>query len=92
MVARVFGKRHDNVLKDIREIDCSAEFRLLNFEESYYKNEQGKRQPCCSMTRDGFVFMAMGWLLQGCREMRCPFFVWHYWRVVSGQNGQLAEW
>lgn len=33
-VSKVFGKRHDNVLKDIRELDCSEDFRLLNFKES----------------------------------------------------------
>jgi Rha family phage regulatory protein len=60
-VARFFGKRHDNVLADIRNLDCSDEFRLLNFKESGYKNEQGKRQPCYTMTRDGFVFLVMGY-------------------------------
>lgn len=44
-VAETFGKRHDNVLKDIRELDCSDEFRLLNFEESTYLNSQNKKQP-----------------------------------------------
>lgn len=42
-VAETFGKRHDNVLKDIRELDCSDEFRLLNFEESTYLNSQNKK-------------------------------------------------
>jgi len=60
-VAQAFDKRHDNVLKDIRELDCSDEFRLLNFEESSYKNAQGKKQPSYCMTRDGFVFLVMGY-------------------------------
>jgi Rha family phage regulatory protein len=60
-VAQAFEKRHDNVLKDIRELDCSDEFRLLNFEESSYKNAQGKKQPSYCMTRDGFVFLVMGY-------------------------------
>ena len=60
-VAQAFGKRHDNVLKDIRELDCSDKFRLLNFEESSYRNAQGKKQPAYCMTRDGFVFLAMGY-------------------------------
>ena len=60
-VAQAFEKRHDNVLKDIRELDCSDTFRLLNFEESSYRNEQGKKQPAYCMTRDGFVFLAMGY-------------------------------
>ena len=60
-VAQAFDKRHDNVLKDIRELDCSDDFRLLNFEESSYLNAQGKKQPAYCMTRDGFVFLAMGY-------------------------------
>ena len=57
-VAKFFEKRHDNVLQDIKRLDCSEEFRLLNFKESHYINEQGKKQPCVNMTRDGFT--------QGC--------------------------
>ena len=57
----MFDKRHDNILADIRNLDCSKEFRLLNFQESSYLNEQGKKQPCYDMTRDGFVFLVMGY-------------------------------
>ena len=32
----------NKVLRDIRELDCSEEFRLFNFGQSFYKNEQGK--------------------------------------------------
>lgn len=61
MVAMVFNKRHDNVLRDIQNLDCSDDFRLLNFEESKYTNDQGKKHPCVNMTRDGFVFLVMGY-------------------------------
>lgn len=60
-VAEFFEKEHKNVIRDIRELDCSEEFRLLNFEQSSYKNQQGKKQPCYCMTRDGFVFLVMGY-------------------------------
>ena len=61
MVAKMFETRHDDVLRSIRNLDCSEEFRLRNFAESSYRNEQGKKQPCFNMTRDGFVFLAMGY-------------------------------
>lgn len=61
MVAKMFGKDHNKVLRDIRELDCSEEFRLSNFGQSSYKNEQGKKQPCFNMTRDGFTFLVMGY-------------------------------
>ena len=60
-VAQFFEKRHDSVLRDIRNLDWSDDFRLLNFVESNYLNEQGHRQPCYTMTRDGFVFLVMGY-------------------------------
>ena len=61
IVAQMFERRHDNVLRDIKTLDCSNEFRRLNFEESSYINEQGKKQPCVNMTRDGFTFLVMGY-------------------------------
>lgn len=60
-VAEEFDKQHDNVLRDIRNLDCSEQFRLLNFEESSYRNEQNKKQPEYLMTKDGFVFLVMGY-------------------------------
>ena len=60
-VAEYFGKRHDNVIRDIRKlIESAPSLGLLNFEESSYKNEQGKKQPCYRMDRKGFVLLAMG--------------------------------
>jgi hypothetical protein len=35
-------------------------FRLLNFQESSYPNEQNRIMPTIEMTRDGFTFLAMG--------------------------------
>ena len=60
-VAQMFNKMHDDVLKSIRNLDCSEEFRLRNFAESSYLNQQGKKQPCYAMTRDGFTFLVMGY-------------------------------
>ncbi|MGL5436841.1 MAG: Rha family transcriptional regulator [Lachnospiraceae bacterium] len=33
-IAETFGKRHDSVLRDIKELECSAEFSFHNFVES----------------------------------------------------------
>ena len=60
-VAQEFLKRHDNVLADIRKLDCSHEFRLLNFKESFYFNEQEKKQPMFLISKDGFMFLVMGY-------------------------------
>lgn len=60
-VAEEFSKQHDNVLRDIRSLDCSKEFNVLNFEEVKYKDAKGERRPEYLMTKDGFVFLVMGY-------------------------------
>lgn len=62
-VAEVFGKQHKNVVRDIKSLDCSEEFRELNFEPSKiaYQNGNIKKQlPMYYITRDGFMFLVMG--------------------------------
>ena len=60
IVAKYFDKEHKNVIRAIKDLDCSDDFRRLNFQPSYYQNEQNKRQPMYRMTRDGFMFLVMG--------------------------------
>lgn len=59
-VAEVFGKHHKDVLKVIKNIECSEEFRLHNFAPTSYLDSQGKIQPMYEITRDGFSFLGMG--------------------------------
>ena len=59
-VAEKFGKPHNDVLKNIRRLDCSAEFTAGNFSLSEYKDPTGRTLPQYLMTRDGFTFLAMG--------------------------------
>lgn len=63
IVAKIFGKRHDNVLNSIRKIlqmDDEDGFNVLNFKEVKYKDEKGEYRPAYAMTRDGFTLLAMG--------------------------------
>lgn len=61
IVAAAFDRRHNDVLRDIRNLDCSGMFRLRNFAQSSYVNEQNKNQPETMMTKDGFMFLVMGY-------------------------------
>lgn len=66
-VAEIFGKRHDNVMRDITNI--INEVGVLNFEETPYQNEQNKQwYPKFNMTKDGFTLLAMG--LTGKKAMQ----------------------
>lgn len=59
-IAKCFGKRHDNILRKIENLDCSSEFNALNFEAVEYEDGKGESRPMYRITKDGFVFLAMG--------------------------------
>ena len=60
-VAKTFGKEHNKVLRDVRELECSEGFRLSNFGQSSYVNSQNKKMPMYYMTKDGFTLLVMGY-------------------------------
>lgn len=59
-IAERFEKEHKDVLKAIKNLECSEEFRGLNFEPSSYVTGQGKSAPMFWLTEEGFYFLAMG--------------------------------
>ncbi len=73
IIAEVFEKRHDNVLQDIKKLECSDEFRLLNFQERDYVDSRGKTQPMYIITRDGFSFLVMGYTGKKAAEFKEKF-------------------
>lgn len=60
-IAETFGKEHKHVLRDVRDLECSEEFRQSNFGLTYYLDVQNKKQPMYYITRDGFTLLAMGY-------------------------------
>ena len=60
-VAKVFGKMHKNVLRDIQNLECSEEFNRRNFAPVKYTDEKGEKRPMFEMTRDGFTILVMGY-------------------------------
>lgn len=71
VVAKFFGKRHSDVLRAISKLDCSEEFSQRNFalviESMTYidsnggcQNKTTKRAGHYSMTKDGLIFLVMG--------------------------------
>ncbi|HDZ4984552.1 TPA: Rha family transcriptional regulator [Campylobacter jejuni] len=86
-VAKVFGKRHDDILKairnivrDLREIGTSQD--LLNFAETYRITEirgfgkvKGKtrKDRCYNLTRDGFSLLAMGFTGKKALQFKIAF-------------------
>lgn len=75
MVAQVFGKRHDHVVRDIAKITdpksgLSKEFVLPNFGEISYKDSHGRKQKAYNMTRDGFTMLVMGYTGQKAMKFK----------------------
>lgn len=60
-VAETFGKAHDKVMRDIRELGCSPEFNAANFGDIYYMDSMNRKQKAYVMTRDGFTILVMGY-------------------------------
>ncbi|EBY1696932.1 transcriptional regulator [Salmonella enterica subsp. enterica serovar Javiana] len=59
-IAEFFRKMHKDVLKKIDNLECSAEFSERNFAPAEYTDEQGKKRPAYQITKNGFVFLVMG--------------------------------
>lgn len=60
-VAEVFGKEHNKVVRDIENLSCSENFNLANFGEINHIDDKGRSYKAYSMTKDGFVFLVMGY-------------------------------
>ena len=60
IVAQHFNKRHGDVLRAIRNLECSCEFSERNFASAEYKDEQKKPRQYYIITKDGFMFLVMG--------------------------------
>jgi len=73
VIAEKFGKRHDTVLRAIRNLECPDDFRLRNFAERDYIDDRGKTYPMFYITRDGFAFLAMGFTGKKAADWKIKF-------------------
>lgn len=82
-VAEVFGKRHDNVLKALKKINCSKQFNALHFKAVEYTDEKGEKRPKVLMTQDGFTFLVMGFTGKKAAEFK---------EAYIKQFNEMREW
>ncbi|MCU4394687.1 Rha family transcriptional regulator [Acinetobacter parvus] len=59
-VADIFNKQHKDVLRKLESLDCSTDFTERNFTLSEYLDSTGRKLPMYEMTKDGFMFLVMG--------------------------------
>ncbi len=69
-LAAYFGKQHKNVIAKIETLECSIEFIELNFKLNTYIDPIGRTLPCYQLTRDAFVFVAMGFTGRRAAEFK----------------------
>ena len=87
-VAEVFGKKHNNVLRDIERIctQVSEKFSQLNFESANYTDAQGKTRIMYRITKDGVALLVMGYT--GEKAMR---FKEAYIEAFNAMEAQLKN-
>jgi Rha family phage regulatory protein len=59
-VAEHFEKRHSEVLRAIKNLECSTEFHEAHFWPGEYIDRDGKKKPMFRLTRDGFAMLVIG--------------------------------
>lgn len=59
-IATFFKRNHKDVLRKIDNLDCSQEFTERNFTLSHYNDDSGKVNKAYHVTKNGFVFLVMG--------------------------------
>lgn len=71
-IAEYFGKQHKHVLRDIKNLDCSEEFTKSNFGLCFKNNvlQNGKKQIYYIISKDGFMFLAMGYRGKKASELK----------------------
>lgn len=77
-VAAHFGKRHRDVLRAVRALECPEDFRVRNFAltvETRSNPSGGAPIPSdvYRMTKDGFMFLAMGFTGKAAAVMKVAF-------------------
>jgi Rha family phage regulatory protein len=73
LIADKFGKRHSHVLEAIQKIEAPQSFTEPNFRLSEYTDSTGRALPMYSVSRDGFMFLAMGFKGKKAAEWKVKF-------------------
>ncbi|MBD3643535.1 Rha family transcriptional regulator [Alcanivorax sp.] len=71
-VAQVFGKQHKHVTEKIRKLDAPDHFLTANFSAVQYEH-RGNQYEAYEMTKDGFVFLVMGFTGKKAAEFKIAY-------------------
>lgn len=88
-IADYFGKRHDNVLRKIRQVrgECPDDFAQLNFEEADFIDKNGDIQPMYKLSKDGYMLLVMGFTGKAAMLIKIKFIQAFNWMAE-----QISRW
>lgn len=87
---REYAREHKAVLRAIRELKCSDEFRGEHFSPSTYIDSRGKEQPCELMDKDGFTMLVMGFTDPKAMKFK-EAYIQQFNQMESMLQGKLIE-
>lgn len=92
-IARVFGKRHTEVLRAIRQLDLPNDFNERNFALVDYLDKKGEHRPMYEVTKNGFMFLVMGFNGKKADSLKVAFIeAFDYLITQAGKTSyQLLE-
>lgn len=92
-VAEKFEKSHKNVIQSIENLECSEEFSRLCFKPSQYTNERGRTYKEYKMTRDGFMFLCLGFTGKEAARLKESFITaFNYMEEQLLKQNDKLEW
>jgi Rha family phage regulatory protein len=73
IVAKVFGKAHMIVMRAVRNLDTPEDFNVDNFALIDFKDDKGRTYQEYTMSRDGFMFLCMGFTGKAAVKYKLEF-------------------
>lgn len=93
-VAEAFGKRHSDVLKAIKNMRCSELFAKRNFSLCFEISElqNGKPLKFYQMTKDGWMFLVMGFTGEKADLIKEQFIEAFNWMAAQLSQAFQSKW
>ncbi|MCU4395819.1 Rha family transcriptional regulator [Acinetobacter junii] len=93
-VADAFGKRHSDVLKAIKNMRCSDNFAKRNFALCFEISElqNGKPRKFYQMTKDGWMFLVMGFTGEKADAIKEQFIEAFNWMATQLTQVFQSKW
>ncbi len=93
IVAKVFGKAHRDVTKVIKSLDTPEDFNVRNFAQIDFKDDKGRTYQEYTMTRDGFMFLVMGFTGKAAVRYKLEFIeAFNAMETKLAKQNDAIEW